>query len=71
MTGQVLDAAVAHFAAAGFNKPALDQIARAASVGTDDVVALFGNEDGLRQACDDFVLEALVGWARQKATLAV
>lgn len=70
MRVRVLDAAVAHFAAAGFSKPALDEIARAASVGTDDVVALFGNEDGLRRACDDYVLGALVGWAHQKATLA-
>jgi AcrR family transcriptional regulator len=70
MRVRVLDAADAHFVAAGFSKPALDEIVRAASVGTDDVVALFGNEDGLRRACDDYVLGALVGWAHQKATLA-
>lgn len=70
MRARALDTAVAHFAAAGFNKPALDEIARAASVGTDDVVALFGNEGELRQTCDDYVLGALVGWAHQKATLA-
>ncbi|MGZ3433071.1 MAG: TetR/AcrR family transcriptional regulator, partial [Isosphaeraceae bacterium] len=29
----------------------------------------FGNEEGLRQSCDDYVLQALVGWAHEKATL--
>ena len=66
---RVRDAAVAHFAAVGFSRPGLDEIARAAGVTTDDIVALFGNEAGLRQACDDYVLQALVGWAREKATL--
>ncbi|WP_219816545.1 TetR/AcrR family transcriptional regulator [Arthrobacter sp. Y81] len=70
MRARVLDAAVAHFAAVGFSKPALDQITRAAGVDADDVAALFGSEDGLRRACDDHVLGALVGWAHQKATLA-
>lgn len=66
---RVRDAAVAHFAAAGFSKPGLDEISRAAGVSGDDIVALFGDEDGLRQACDDYVLQALVGWAHEKATL--
>jgi AcrR family transcriptional regulator len=70
MKARVLDAAVAHFASVGFSNPALDDVARAAGVGAADVAALFGNEDGLRVACDDHVLAALVGWAHQKATLA-
>lgn len=65
----VRDAAIAHFATAGFGKPGLDRIAHAAGVTTDDITALFGDEDGLRQACDDYVLQALVGWAHRKATL--
>lgn len=66
---RVLDIAVAHFAAVGFSEPALDQIARAAGISTDDMAALFANEKELRQACDDYVLQALVGWAHEKATL--
>lgn len=69
MRARVIDTAAAHFAAAGFSKPALDEVARAAGVGTDEVAALFGSEEGLRQACDNHVLGAMVGWARQKATL--
>lgn len=33
------------------------------------MVALFANEEGLRQACDDYVLQALVWSAHEKATL--
>jgi TetR/AcrR family transcriptional regulator, regulator of cefoperazone and chloramphenicol sensitivity len=66
---RVRDTAVAHFAFAGFGKSGLEEIARAAGVTTDDIVALFGNEEGLRRACDDYVLQALVGWAHEKATL--
>ncbi len=66
---RVRDAAVAHFASAGFNRPGLDEIARAAAVTADDIMALFGSEEGLRQACDEYVLQALVGWAHEKATL--
>jgi AcrR family transcriptional regulator len=65
----VLDAAVARFAAVGFSKPALDDVARSAGVSTADVVSLFSGEEGLRRACDDYVLRALVGWAQEKATL--
>lgn len=65
----VLDAAVTHFATVGFHKPALDEIARSAGVSTADVNALFSGEVGLRSACDDYVLRALVGWAQEKATL--
>lgn len=66
---RALDAAIAHFSVVGFSKPGIDEIARATGVSTDDMVALFANEEGLRQACDDYVLQALVGWAREKATL--
>lgn len=66
---RVRDAAVVHYAAVGFGRPGLDEIARAAGANTDDILVLFGNEEGLRQACDDYVLQALVGWAHEKATL--
>jgi AcrR family transcriptional regulator len=66
---RIRDAAVAHFAAVGFGKPGLDRIAHDAGVTADDITALFGDEDGLRQVCDDYVLQALVGWAHRKATL--
>lgn len=66
---RVLDTAIAHFAAFGFSKPGLDKIASSAGVTPEDIVALFGNEDGLRRTCDDHVLQALVGWAHEKATL--
>lgn len=66
---RVLDAAVAYYAAEGFSHPALDSIARAADLSTDDMVALFRDEAALRHACDEFVLQALVEWAHEKATL--
>ncbi|GAA4042091.1 TetR family transcriptional regulator [Arthrobacter methylotrophus] len=66
---RVLDTAITHFAATGFATPGLAEIARTAGVATDDILALFGDEEGLRRACDDHVLEAVVGWAREKATL--
>lgn len=55
-----------HFAAAGFSNPALEEIAHAAGVTADQIVELFGNEEGLRQACDGDVLKALIGWARER-----
>jgi AcrR family transcriptional regulator len=67
---RVLDAAVAHFAAEGFTRPGLEKIARTAGVSTRDALVLFESEDKLREACDDYVLSALVGWAQEKATLA-
>lgn len=66
---RILDSAVSHFAAAGFSRPGLDEIARAAGVTPEEIVGLYGNEEGLRHECDDQVLNALVGWAREKATL--
>lgn len=66
---RILKAAIAHFATEGFSKPGLDEIARVAGVNAGDVVELFANEDGLRQTCDESVLQALVEWAHEKATL--
>ena len=66
---RIRDAAVSHYATVGFGRPGLDEIAHAAGVTTNEIVELFGSEEELRQACDDYVLQALVGWAREKATL--
>lgn len=65
----ILDTAVAHFATAGFATPGLAGAARTAGVAADDILALFRDEEGLRRACDDYVLKAVVGWAHEKATL--
>lgn len=66
---KILDAAVAYYAAQGFGRPALDTIAGNAGVSAGDALVLFGDEEKLRQACDEHVLAALVGWAHEKATL--
>lgn len=63
---RVLDTAVAHFSAAGFSNPAFGQVARAAHISAEDMVGLFENEGTLRQACDEYVLRSLVGWAHEK-----
>ncbi|MFC5130345.1 hypothetical protein [Paeniglutamicibacter kerguelensis] len=65
----ILKSGIAHFATEGFSKPSLDEIAHAAGVNASDVVELFENRDGLRQACDESVLQTLVRWAHEKATL--
>jgi AcrR family transcriptional regulator len=67
--GSVLDAAVAYYAAEGFGHPALDNIARAAGLSTDEMLVPFEDEAELRHACDEYVLQALVEWAHEKATL--
>lgn len=66
---RILNTAVAHYATEGFSKPAFEKIARSSGVSSDDTLVLFGSEEGLRLACDDYVLRALVGWAHEKATL--
>lgn len=66
---RIRDAAIRHYAAEGFSKPGLQAIAEAALVGPDVMASCFAGEAELRGACDEFVLQTLVGWARIKATV--
>lgn len=59
---RILDRAVSHFAAAGFSRPGLDEIARAAGVTREEIVDLYGNEEGLRHECDDQVPFEKLSW---------
>jgi AcrR family transcriptional regulator len=61
---RIRNAAVACFARDGFQKANLRGIATAAGVSEALVFHHFGSKDGLRVACDDYVLDLLVGRAR-------
>ncbi|MEV4096331.1 TetR/AcrR family transcriptional regulator [Streptosporangium saharense] len=57
---KIRNAAIAHFAREGFQKPNLRAIAATAGVSAGLVIHHFGSRQGLRSACDDHVLRVLV-----------
>lgn len=67
---RIRDAGIACFAADGFQKANLRAIAAAAGVSAGLVIHHFGSKAGLREACDEYVLQVLVQRARSDATTA-
>ncbi|BBC65471.1 TetR/AcrR family transcriptional regulator [Mycobacterium marinum] len=61
---RIRNAAVARFARDGFQKVNLRAIATSAGVSEALIFHHFGSKDGLRAACDEYVLNLLVGRAR-------
>jgi AcrR family transcriptional regulator len=56
---RIRDAALKHFAEHGFARATIRGIARTAGVSSGLVRHHFGSKEGLRQACDEYVLGAL------------
>ncbi|MFI6828482.1 TetR family transcriptional regulator [Kribbella sp. NPDC050241] len=67
-TAKIRNAAVELFARDGFQKTNLRAIAAAAGVSAGLVVHHFGSKDGLRAACDEFVLQVLTRRAQGAGT---
>ncbi|WP_329481964.1 TetR family transcriptional regulator [Kribbella sp. NBC_01484] len=65
---RIRNAAVELFARDGFEKTNLRAIAAAAGVSAGLVIHHFGSKDGLRAACDEFVLQVLTRRARAAGT---
>ena len=61
---RIRNAAIAHFAREGFQKANLRAIAAAAGVSEALIFHHFGSKNGLRAACDDYVLNVLIERAR-------
>lgn len=64
-TARIRNAAIELFARDGFAKTNLRAIAAAAGVSAGLVIHHFGSKDGLRAACDEFVLEVLTRRGRE------
>lgn len=58
---RIRDAAIARFAADGFHRASLRGIAGDAEVSPALIVHHFGGKDGLRRACDEYVVTSLLG----------
>ncbi|MFI0481364.1 TetR/AcrR family transcriptional regulator [Actinomadura sp. 9N215] len=56
---RIREAALRHFADHGFAKTSIRAIAKTAGVSSGLVRHHFGSKDGLRRACDEYVLDAL------------
>lgn len=67
-TAKIRNAAVELFARDGFQKTNLRAIAAAAGVSAGLVIHHFGSKDGLRTACDEFVLQVLTRRAQGAGT---
>lgn len=65
---RIRDAAISLFAAHGFTRTTVRQIAAAAEVSPGLVIHHFGSKAQLREACDDHVFEALTDIKREHAT---
>ncbi|WP_079046112.1 TetR family transcriptional regulator [Carbonactinospora thermoautotrophica] len=66
---RIRDAALARFGAQGVDRVSLRAIAADAGVSPALVVHYFGSKEGLRQACDAYVVEVIrrkSAWARQE-----
>jgi AcrR family transcriptional regulator len=61
-------AAIAQFAAEGFQRASVRAIAARAGVSAGLVIHHFGSKAGLRDDCDDYVLGILAGRARDEAS---
>ncbi|MEU5853576.1 TetR family transcriptional regulator [Saccharopolyspora shandongensis] len=57
---KIRNSAIAHFAREGFQRPNLRAIAVTAEVSAGLVIHYFGSKEGLRRACDEYVLGVLV-----------
>lgn len=66
---RIRDAAIVHFAHDGFAGANLRAIAATAGVSAGLVIHHFGSKAGLQRACDDFVLDAVLGRARDESTV--
>jgi len=58
---RIRDAAVARFGERGFDRTSVRQIATDAGVSAALVIHHFGSKEGLRQACDDWLVTRLIG----------
>ena len=65
---KIRGAAIEHFAKVGFQKANLRAIAATAGVSAGSVIHHFGNKEGLRRACDEYVLRDLIHRARDEAS---
>lgn len=65
---KIRGAAIEHFATVGFQKANLRAIAATAGVSAGSVIHHFGNKEGLRRACDEYVLRDLIHRARDEAS---
>lgn len=66
---RIRNVAVAHFAREGFQRAKVRAIAADAGVSVGLIFHHFGNKDGLRSACDTYVLDVLTRRARASAEL--
>jgi AcrR family transcriptional regulator len=64
---RIRNAAIAEFAAQGFSKANVRDIAAAAGVSPALVIHHFGSKAGLQEVCDEYVLNALLRRARDEA----
>jgi AcrR family transcriptional regulator len=64
---RIRNAAIAEFAAEGFQKANVRDIAAAAGVSPALVIHHFGSKAGLREVCDEYVLRVLLQRARDEA----
>jgi AcrR family transcriptional regulator len=58
---RIRDAAIALFGERGFDRTSVRQIATDAGVSAALVIHHFGSKEGLRQACDDWLVTRLIG----------
>lgn len=58
---RIRDAAIALFGERGFDRTSIRQIATHAGVSAALVIHHFGSKEGLRQACDDWLVTRLIG----------
>ncbi|MCZ2402126.1 TetR family transcriptional regulator [Paenarthrobacter sp. Z7-10] len=65
---RIRNAAVRHFATEGFGKANLRAIAGTAGVSAGLLIHHFGSKEGLRRACDEHVLAAVVAQARSESS---
>lgn len=64
---RIRDAAIRCFAADGFRKTSIRAIAAVSEVSPGLVIHHFGSKEKLRETCDDYVLQAMVERANNKA----
>lgn len=65
---KIRGAAIENFAKVGFHKANLRAIAATAGVSASSVIHHFGNKEGLRRSCDEYVLRELIHRARDEAS---
>lgn len=68
---RIRDAAIARFGAHGYEGSTVREIARDAGVSAGLVIHHFGSKDGLRQACDEWLVAELIGEKQKTAAPAI